>query len=271
MTDSHLPLQTRPATLLGRLQRSLQDDAPPETPTGPIDEHDRSLQVHACHGPARQVEVLRDVVTGLLADDPTLEPRDVLVMCPDIEDYAPLISATFGLEDDDSEEQHPGHRLRVRLADRSLRQTNPLLGTLATLLDLADARVSASQVLDPAASPPVRRRFRFTDDDLERLQEWVVESGVRWGLDAPHRGRFGLSAVAQNTWRAGLDRILLGAAMAEDDLRWVGLALPLDDVDSNDIDLAGRLAELVDRLAFEDLSPTPALRGCSGTTPFRPE
>ncbi len=250
VTDEHLPLQGRPANLLGRLQQTLQDDAPPETHRQPLDEKDRSLQVHACHGPARQVEVLRDVVTGLLANDPTLEPRDVLVMCPDIEDYAPLISATFGLEDDGSaQEQHPGHRLRVRLADRSLRQTNPLLGTLATLLDLADARVSASQVLDLTASPPVRRRFGFTDDDLERLQEWVVESGVRWGLDAPHRGRFGLQAVAQNTWRAGLDRILLGAAMAEDDLRWVGLALPLDDVDSTDIDLAGRLAELLDRLA----------------------
>jgi exodeoxyribonuclease V gamma subunit len=250
ISDEHLPLRTWPATLLGRLQQSLQDDAPPERQRQALDESDRSLQVHACHGPARQVEVLRDVVTGLLADDPTLEPRDVLVMCPDIEDYAPLISATFGLEDDDSaQEQHPGHRLRVRLADRSLRQTNPLLGTLATLLDLADARVAASQVLDLAGSPPVRRRFRFIDDDLERLQEWVVESGVRWGLDAPHRGRFGLSAVAQNTWRAGLDRILLGAAMAEDDLRWIDTALPLDDVDSTDIDLAGRLAELLDRLA----------------------
>ncbi len=250
INDEHLPLETRPATLLGRLQQSLQDDALPEPRAQPLDENDRSLQVHACHGRARQVEVLRDVVTGLLADDPTLEPRDVLVMCPDIEDYAPLISATFGLEDDDpARDQHPGHRLRARLADRSLRQTNPLLGTLATLLEFADARVTASQVLDLAASPPVRRRFRFTDDDLERLQEWVVESGVRWGLDAPHRGRFGLQAVAQNTWRAGLDRILLGAAMAEDDLRWVGLALPLDDVDSTDIDLAGRLAELLDRLA----------------------
>jgi exodeoxyribonuclease V gamma subunit len=250
ITDEHLPLQGRPATLLGRLQQALQDDAPPESQRQPLDEHDRSLQVHACHGPARQVEVLRDLVTGLLADDPTLEPRDVLVMCPDIEDYAPLISATFGLEDDGpAQEQHPGHRLRVRLADRSLRQTNPLLGTLATLLDLADARVTASQVLDLAASPPVRRRFRFTDDDLERLQEWVVESGVRWGLDAPHRGRFGLQNVRQNTWRAGLDRILLGAAMAEDELRWIDTALPLDDVDSTDIDLAGRLAELLDRLA----------------------
>ena len=60
---------------------------------------DVSVQVHACHGPARQVEVLREVLLGLLADDPTLEPRDILVMCPDIEAYAPLITAAFGMGD----------------------------------------------------------------------------------------------------------------------------------------------------------------------------
>ena len=191
------------------------------------------------------------MLVGLLAEDTTLEPRDVLVMCPDIEDYAPLISATFGLADDDGDEtRHPGHRLRVRLADRSLRQTNPLLATIAALLELADARVTASQVLDLAASTPVRRRFRFTDDDLERLQGWVASSGIRWGLDGEHRAPFDLAAIPQNTWRTGLDRILLGAAMAEDGLRWIDKALPLDDVDSSDIDLAGRLAELIDRLAI---------------------
>ncbi|MEP6697130.1 MAG: exodeoxyribonuclease V subunit gamma [Pseudonocardiales bacterium] len=245
--DHRYPLADRPATLLGSLQRVLQEDG--DTPDRPLVERDdRSLQVHACHGPARQVEVLREVLVGLLAADPTLEPRDILVMCPDIEDYAPLISAAFGLDDDEPGEAHPGHRLRVRLADRSLRQTNPLLATLASLLELAGARVTASQVLDLASHQPVRRRFRFSDDDFERLQEWVAKSGVRWGLDATHRAAFGLDRFPQNTWQAGLDRVLLGVAMDEEELRWLGLALPLDDVDSSDIDLAGRLAEFVDRL-----------------------
>ena len=126
----------------------------------------------------------------------------------------------------------------------------PLLATVAALLELADARVTASQVLDLAASTPVRRRFRFSDDDLERLRGWVAASGIRWGLDGEHRAPYDLAAIPQNTWRTGLDRILLGAAMAEDGLRWIDKALPLDDVDSSDIDLAGRLAELVDRLAI---------------------
>jgi exodeoxyribonuclease V gamma subunit len=280
VSDTYHRLAEPPDSVLGRLQAALRSDtAPPGAPLGaaadqrsPLTAGDRSLQVHACHGRARQVEVLREVLLGLLSADATLEPRDVLVMCPDIEIYAPLISATFGLgsTEDADPAQHPGHRLRVRLADRSLRQTNPLLATLARVLELADARITASQVLDLAALPPVRRRFRFDDDSLERLREWVAASGTRWGLDAAHRAPYRLECLGQNTWAAGLDRLLLGAAMSEDDLRWVGLALPLDDVDSGDIDLAGRLAELVDRLTAaldslrDDQSLTDWLAALSG-------
>jgi exodeoxyribonuclease V gamma subunit len=123
-----------------------------------------------------------------------------------------------------------------------------LLSLLAQLLTMADGRVTASEVLDLAAAEPVRRRFRFDDDALDRIQDWAVASGVRWGENLERRRRFGLDRVGQGTWETALDRILLGAAMADDDQRFVGTALPLDDVDSTDIDLAGRLAELVERL-----------------------
>ncbi|GEL17557.1 exodeoxyribonuclease V subunit gamma [Pseudonocardia asaccharolytica] len=246
-------------TLLGLLHRGLRDDALPEPDRRPrIDPADRSVAVHVCHGPDRQVEVLREVVLGLLAADPTLQPRDVLVMCPDVEIFAPLISASFGLV---SAEGHPGHRLAVRLADRALGQVNPLLGTMASLLELADARVTASQLLDLAASAPVRRRFRITDDELDRLRDLVARSGVRWGLDGAHRRPFRLEGFGQNTWSAGLDRMLLGVAMAEDEQCWLGTALPLDDIDSSDVDLVGRLAELVDRLGA-------VLAGLNGERPL---
>lgn len=240
-TDTHHDGPPLPGTLLGRLQADLSDDLPPSPSVA-----DASLRVHACHGPGRQVEVLRELLLRLFQDDPTLEPRDVLVLCPDVETFAPLISAAFGLGPG---LPHPGHALRVRLADRSLRRTNPLLDTVASLLELAGGRVTASQVLDLAASPPVRRRFNLADEDLERICDWVARSGVRWALDAPGRAPYGLEQVPQNTWRAGLDRILLGVTTSEDEPVWLGLALPLDDVDSSDIDLAGRLAELLDRLS----------------------
>ncbi|MHA6618594.1 exodeoxyribonuclease V subunit gamma [Pseudonocardia sp. DLS-67] len=245
--DTHHPAADRPpVTLLERLQADLRDDRAPEggfeLPPG-----DRSVQVHSCHGPDRQVEVLREVVLGLLQADPTLEPRDVLVMCPDVETFAPLVSARFGLAD--GPDAHPGQRLAVRLADRALRQVNPLLDTVAQLLELADSRATTSQLLDLLGTAPVRRRFDLDEADLERVRELVVRSGVRWGLDGAHRAPFQLDGFGQNTWSAGLDRLLLGVAMSGAEHDWLGTALPMDEVESGDVARVGRLAEFVERVA----------------------
>ncbi len=181
------------------------------------------------------------MLVGLLQDDPTLEPRDILVMCPDIETYAPLISAGFGLADVAHEDVgHPAHRLRVRLADRSPGATNPLLGVAADLVELAAGRMTATAVLDLAATEPVRARFGFTDDHLERMARWVDQAAIRWGYDRDHRGAFGLDLDA-NTWLTGLQRVLLGAAMSGDGHRFVRTTLPLDDVGDGHLELVGTL------------------------------
>ncbi|MCW2999864.1 MAG: recC [Solirubrobacterales bacterium] len=269
-----------PTTLLQRLQADVREDrhAPGPPLPGAVDARpalaadDRSVEVHSCHGRARQVEVLRDAILHVLRERPDLQPRDVIVMCPDIETFAPLIHATFGVgdvtaagdeddlgpADDDTPDVPVPPDLRVRLADRALRQTNPVLGTIGRLLELADQRLTASQVLDLADREPVRRRLQLDDDDLARLEDWIAATGIRWGLDAGHRAPFKLARIDANTWRAGLDRVLLGVTMTEDDQRLVGGVLPFDDVESGAIDLAGRFAEFIDRLqATVDHFATP--------------
>jgi len=244
-----------PTTVLGWLQADLSANHRPSLADreGRVPAPaDRSLSVHACHGPSRQVDVLREVLVGLLEDDPTLEPRDVLIMCPDVEVYAPLIGAAFGLGDHgtdaDGVDAHPAHRLRVSVADRAARATNPLLAVAERLLGLVGGRATASEVLDLLAAAPVRARFRLTDDNLETLTGWAASAGVRWGLDATGRTPFALGHEEQNTWRFGLDRLLAGVAVSADGPLSVGLTLPLDDVGSGSIDLVGRLAEALDRL-----------------------
>lgn len=210
---------------------------------------DGRVEVHASHGPDRQVEVLREVLCRLFDEDPTLEARDVVVACTDLPHYAPLVRASFGLDDAlVGTRLHPGHRLRVQLAASSLPQPDPVLDLLRQLLELAGDRATAQDLVDLCASAPVAALFGLEEDQQERIRRLVDQAEVRWGLDAAHRATFGLGQVRQSTWLAGVERILTGIAMGTEPLQWLGTALPLDQVDGSDVAVAGELAEIVSRV-----------------------
>ena len=99
-----------PATLLGRLQHDIETNA---VASGPVefDPADRSVRFHACFGPTRQVEVLRDALLHLLNEPASdLTEDDIVVVCPNLERFAPLIQAVFGpsAESPAATSTHPG-------------------------------------------------------------------------------------------------------------------------------------------------------------------
>ncbi len=223
---------------------------------------DRSIQVHVCHGLTRQVEVLREAILHLLDADPTLGPGDVLVMSPCIEAFAPVVSAVFS---DGRGEPTSGRavgrdgrwgvagapRIPFHLADRSLRDQNPVAAALMKVLELAEGRVEASAVVDLLGVEPVRRRFDLRAADLPPIQSWVRQSGIRWGIDGPHRATHEQPPDSANTWRFGLDRLMLGVAMADEDDRSFADIVPFDDMEGDSVELLGRFAELCEVLFAE--------------------
>src|SRR5205085_10221252 len=90
--------KTRPG-LLHELQRALLERAPPPRAGSRSIESlldDASLQVHSCHTRLREVQVLHEQLRALLEADPSLQPRDIAVLTPDIDQYAPYVEAVFG-------------------------------------------------------------------------------------------------------------------------------------------------------------------------------
>ncbi|HSN43144.1 MAG TPA: exodeoxyribonuclease V subunit gamma, partial [Propionibacteriaceae bacterium] len=206
-----------------------------------------TIEIHASHGPDRQVEVLRDVLCGLLEDDPTLEPRDVVVACTDLDGYAPHIHAAFGLAEAGGfgAAQHPGHQLRAQIAASSSTVSNPALGLVRTLLSLPGSRATSQDLLDLCGHPLVAHRFGFSNDDLASIAVLVEQSGVRWGFDQRHRAAVGLGDLTQGTWSHALDRMLASVALPAEPESALGDVLPIAAVESGTVLLLGRLAELV--------------------------
>jgi exodeoxyribonuclease V gamma subunit len=203
---------------------------------------DLSIQIHSCHSPMREVEVLRDQLLRMFEENPGLLPRDILVMMPDIESYAPYIQAVF---DTPREE---GLRIPFSIADRSMRKEGGIGQTFLNILDLEGSRFGVNQILNILESEAVRRKFGFSDEDLETVRGWVSETRVRWGIDETHRAELGLPAFPQNTWRAGLERLLLGFAMPGREERMFSGILPYDLVEGGETRILGSLMEFAEKI-----------------------
>lgn len=208
----------------------------------------------ASHGPDRQAEVLRDELCHLLAENPDIEARDILVVVPDATTWWPALAAAFSPIPLPSPGagHHPGRELRLQRPPAA-REPNPVLQIVAVAARLATARVEASDLLDLLGLLPLRHRWDLPE--RPDLAELLTAAGIRWGLDAQHRAAQGLSGVTQNTVARGLDRLLAGLTLPSD-----SLALPIagaEAVSSPQLELIGNLTELYSRLRRFSLDTSP--------------
>lgn len=245
-------------TLLAQLQDDILELRPlDETRTTwpAVDpDADQSIRFHVAHSAQREVEILHDQLLARFSRDATLRPRDIIVMVPDIDSYAPHIRAVFGQLSRDDQRFIP-----FTLTDQGQRGRDPLLIALEHLLKLPDSRFAVSEILDLLDVPALRARFGIEERDLPTLHRWIEGAGIRWGLDAEQRAGLGLpQGLEQNSWHFGLRRMLLGYAVGSGE-GCDGIE-PYDEIGGLDAALIGPLVALLDALsvAHQQLS-RPAL------------
>ena len=246
------------ATLLQRIQSDiLHLFESGEDETVLIDVFDKSIQIHACHSPNREVEVLHDQLLALFEENLSLLPKDVLVMMPDIEIYAPFIEAVFATTPEESK------RIPFTIADRSLRGESALIDVFFAILELSQSRFSVGEVLTVLEAEAVQKRFSLEEQDLDLIRHWINKVGIRWGMDGAAKERMNLPAFEENTWRAGLKRLLLGYALlgegesswgvstrnfvTKEDFLFQGI-LPYDDIEGGETLVLGKLLEFIEQL-----------------------
>lgn len=207
----------------------------------PLAPSDHSLQIHICHSPMREVEVLYDQLLGLFCQHPSLKASDIVVMTPDIDAYAPSIQAVFATAE-------PHQRIPFSIADRGFHTEKPVLNAFLTLLALPNSRFDVNQVLTLLEMPAIRQRFELYEEDLPLIGEWLRQTAVRWGVDGQGRAALALPATDQHTWKAGLQRLLLGFALPGKERQLFGTILPFDAMEGQGARVMGRLRRFTRKL-----------------------
>ncbi len=258
--------------MLHRVQQAIRDLEPidpqlQQTPW-PWQASDRSISFHIAHNRVRELEILHDQLLTWLAETntarPPLQPRDIVVMVPDIGTMAPAIRAVF-------EQYKPSdpRYIPYDIADVSAQATSPLMAALEWLLKLPHQRCGMSELLDLLEVPAIAQRFGVSGDGLPKLKQWMQGAGIRWGLNQQHRSQLGLAACGeQNSAWFGLQRMLLAyatGALPSDPATttttgtpWAHI-VPYTEVGGLEAEWAGSLAHLLQTLMdWVSAAGTPA-------------
>ncbi len=232
--------QPPPTTLLHRLQQAIRRALPEEEPCEPA-QLDGSIQIHSCHTPLRECEILRDHLLHRLQHDPELQAEDILVMTSDMAEYAPCIHAVFG--------SGPSLTLPYNLSDLSAQDEHPIVRSFLQWLALPHSRLGFSEVWAQLESPAVQRAFGLDEAILSQLQSRLQAASARWGLNPDHRRQLQLPDHEWYSWQQAMDRLLLGQAL--DDDTFLGGISPIPMHRGNDdLQPIGLLARYLARLDF---------------------
>ncbi len=207
------PTWDEPTTLLQRLQTDIR--ASQQAPDrAPLDlSLDRSLRAHCCHGPRREIEVLRDELLRAFDELPDLKAEEILILAPDLGVYGPLVKSLLA-----------GTGLPLALAERQTVTSDPIQQVLRGLLSMAAGRCALSEGLDLLEMPATR--LALGEDGAEALAERLQVSGITFGLDGAHRQRLQAGAEESGTWRSGLDRLLAGLWLGSEQAGVDAVGLP---------------------------------------------
>lgn len=226
----------RGSELTGELKEELRSNSGKKQP---------SVFIHSCHSMLREAEALKDQLLEIFDKDKDILLDDVIINVPDLEAYAPYISAVFGSEGDNP--------LDYMISGRTTSRQSPVYSSFLTLLRLPDIRFTASEMLGLFEHEPVMRCFGASNEDLIKVREWVRQSRIAWGVDGKDRAeRFNVPAFEENSWREGLKRLFLAYVFlpeAQSDKRKQIFeeVLPAGNIEESDLESLAKFDLFIDR------------------------
>lgn len=250
MTDSQLfiaPTADDAPSLLKQVQADIASAHVTPVTLHPED-IDASIQIHSGFSAIREVQTLHDELLRILTADPDLQPHDILVMCPSVEEYAPFVNSIFRPSYKPAQTDSP--QLVCSIADRAPLNSEPTVMMFLDMLSLPDSRFSVTKIIDYLRIPSVQKNLNLTEDELTLCINWLSISQIKWGLNQAHKASWlDNDAVTEHyTWEWGLSRLALGCLHSEmqehhDEFAYV------DAVEGLNSRILGKLLVLVNRLS----------------------
>ncbi|ABX09012.1 exodeoxyribonuclease V subunit gamma [Prochlorococcus marinus] len=169
----------RKPTLLEQIQQRLVTNECIEPLQRSLD--DSSISFTECPGPKRQIQIVRDQILQQLALNKNLEPKDILIMTPQVEKFAHLIPSIF------NDVSATGVTLPWKITDRSQYDQPGLTQCIILLMEIACTRLTASNLDQLLTNPVIKDLYKLDDSEIDKITNCLQETGFRWGINSLER------------------------------------------------------------------------------------
>ena len=203
---------------------------------------DDSIKIISCHSKMREIEILYDNLLAEFDADDIITPRDIIVMAPDIAEYAPFIDAVFGVVSDEK------MKIPYRVTDKNLQSESSIAECYLEIIEFLSGRFEISPLLTIMQNGSILKKAGLSVDDMELIAQWLKDTNVRWGIDAAFKKEVGSNGEDWNTWSAGLDRMMSGYCMYSEDDQFVGNILPYLEIEGKSGIILGKFMDFFDLL-----------------------
>lgn len=144
-----------------------------------------SISLHVASSPRREVEVLFDNLLSLLAANDALQASDILVMLPNLPDYAPHIQAVFGTVQRQGQAVIP-----FSLANQKAAEADSDVQAFLSLLRVVESDFQAQVFFECLNEQPLRQRFALQQMHLQTIRRWLLDSHFSGDFYDQSQGKF---------------------------------------------------------------------------------
>jgi len=194
---------------------SLQSDTVLEKISRTSSVIDQIIELHSCHNPKREVEVLKDYLLKSFDENKDLNPEEVLVLVPEMEEYSPIIESVFKGDE---------NKLRIPIYSPSKISSQSHMA-FTSFLELISSNFKITDVLDFLENESIRIRFNFSENDIYTLKKWLLKNRIHWGLE--------LSDSIYSIEKA-VSNFMTGYAMEIEDFCSFDGLIPFEGIQSSD-------------------------------------
>ena len=209
----------------------------------PIAVSNHNIKINSCHNRMREVQVMFNEIVDILTNDNKL--NDILVVAPDIDLYAPYISAVF-----DNEILSHNQKIPYNITGNRRHSDYKILETIKLI-------INTPYILNVSYFIDILNQIEISDDDINWIKSSLLENTTHFGYNCDDYNKYGYQNYQTHSFLQFINNITLGAclnnSMFESKAPIYNFNndkyIPYDNIDSNQLELCEKIINLVNLLS----------------------